>query len=165
MHDSSRPTTISDRHLPPSSPLAGTPASLPPAVPEPDRLPQPKDEPTVSRRSVVSVVVAALIYMYVLSVAGSAEMAPPHAIVFDDARARTFTTPACASARPADAPALSRTTMEAARALGHMPEPECWSNGGFFGRSSSRLNDILEWLRLDRGSGVSRWREDGTWRW
>ena len=165
MRDSSRPAPILDHAGPSGLPTAGAPASPPSAVPEPDHLRRLAEEPTVSRRAVVSVGVAAAIIIYLFSVVGTAEMAPPQAIVLDDARARTFTTPACATARPADAPVLVRTTMRAAQAQGHVPDPECWRSGGFLGRSSSRLQQLLLTLHLDRGSRESRWRADGSWRW
>jgi hypothetical protein len=146
-------------------PTAGASANPPSAVPEPDHLQRHNEQPTVSRRAVVSVGVVAVLVIYLLSVVGTAEMAPPHAIVLDDARAGTFTTPACATARPADAPDLVRTTMRAAQAQGHVPDPECWRSGGFLGRGSSRLQQLLVTLHLDRGSRESRWRADGSWRW
>jgi hypothetical protein len=165
MRDSFRPAPILDRAVPSGVPTAGAPASPPSAVPEPDhRLPL-KEEPTVSRRAVVSVGVVVALFIYLFAVVGTAEMAPPHAIVLDDARAGTFTTPACATARPADATVLVRTTMRAAQAQGHVPDPECWRSGGFLGRGSSRLKQILVTLHLDRGSRESRWRADGSWRW
>ncbi|HYD51232.1 MAG TPA: hypothetical protein VEA99_01345 [Gemmatimonadaceae bacterium] len=121
--------------------------------------------PTLPRRTVVSLGVAAAIVVYLLSVVGTAELAPPHALVLDDARTRTYTTPACASTLPANAPPLTRTTKRAADARGHAPDPECWRNGGFLGRGSSRWEQLLAKLRLNRVGRESRWRPDGSWRW
>lgn len=152
-------------HSPSGEPVAGAQASLPSVATSPDHLVRQSREATVSRRSVVSIGAAMVIVVYLFAIIGTAEMAPAHVIVLDDARARTFTTPACATARPADAPALVRTTIGAARAQGHVPEPACWSSGGFLGNNSSRLEQLLETLRLDRRTEKSRWRADGSWRW
>jgi hypothetical protein len=162
---SPRPATILDPAVPAGKPTAGSEAHALSEAPGPDHLMRQTGEPSVSRRAVVSVGVALAIFIYVFSIMGTAEMAPPQAIVLDDASARIFTTPACATARPANAPVLVRTTMGAAQAQGHVPEPECWRSGGFLGRSSSRMKQLLVTLRLDRGPLESRWRADGSWRW
>jgi hypothetical protein len=134
---------------------AGVPAAGVPAA----------GEPMVSRRAVVRGGALVALFVYLFAMVGTAEMAPPHALVLDDPATRTFTTPACASARPADAPPLRRTTRQAAEAQGHRPESRCWRDGGFLGRGSSRLEQLLARVGLNRGSGGSRWRADGSWRW
>ncbi len=165
MLDSHRPTKIRDHSSSSGEPLISAPAGQLSEMSRPDHVVQPTVEPTVSRRTVVSVGVAAALFIYLFSIIGTAELAPEHAIVLDDVRARTFTTPACATARPDDAPVLARTTLGAAKARGHVPEPECWQSGGFLGTGSSRLKQLLVRLGLDRGARESRWRADGSWRW
>jgi len=165
MRDSRRPATSFDDAPPSGEPMVSAPAGQLPNETGPEHLQTSTGEPTVSRRTVVSVGAAAALFIYLFAIIGTGELAPAHAIVLDDVSARTFTTPACATSRPPNAPVLVRTTLGAAKARGHVPEQECWRAGGFLGSGSSRLKQLLVTLGLDRGSDESRWRADGSWRW
>jgi hypothetical protein len=157
--------TASTASKEPHSPDGSYPAGVRSAIAVPAPAGVPLNDATVSRRSVVSVVFAVAAFVYFFSVMGTSEMAPANAVVLDDAVSKTFTTPACASSRPVDARPLVRTTKGMAEKEGHVPEGDCWSNGGFFGRSSSRWEQLLDRLYLNRIGHASRWRPDGTWRW
>jgi hypothetical protein len=106
--------------------------------------------------------VFALSVIVMLSITGTAEMIPPHALVVVDPVARTYNAPACALGHPVAGTRVQ--TKGEAETQGYKPDAECWSNGGFLGGGGSRWMDILRRMKLYPAK-QSRWRIDGSWRW
>jgi hypothetical protein len=112
------------------------------------------------RRFIVTAAVMLAVFVFVASVMGGAEWAPPRALVMRDGATKAYFAPACAVGHGN----LPISSIAQAKKDGFHEDSACAKNGGFLGASQTVMQRELSRLHLYPKRGT-RWREDGTWKW